>query len=150
MAPSHSPLVYSALTAVVVTFGLAFISGCEGVAGDAIVEAGSCEGDTVEKDMDTGFEELETTFGVSVDGADIVIAIDNIDANCCPSPGADVTFSDADIHVDFQDVTGDDGCLCTCTTDFEIRIPDVDPGDYTIDLDYNGDDLDTLEITVPA
>ncbi len=149
MSVPASKIVYLSLAAVVGTFAALVATGCEGVAGDATIEAGSCEGDSYDKDMDTGFEELETTFGVSVDGSDIVIAIDNIDANCCPSPGADVTFTDMDIRVDFSDVTGDDACLCTCVTDFEIRIPDVEPGDYTIDLDYNGDDLDTLEITVP-
>jgi hypothetical protein len=124
-------------------------AGCQSMGSGAEILAGSCEGSPYEKDMDTGGGEPETTFGASADGDDIVIAIDNLDANCCPSPGADIAISGTDIAVDFHDVTGDEACNCMCVMDFEIRIPDLGPGDYTIDLDYNGEDLDTLEVSVP-
>lgn len=113
------------------------------------IATGECEGSAYDKDMDTGGAELETTFSAAADGDDIVIQIDNLDANCCPSPGADITIDGVDIAVDFQDVTADEACGCMCVMDFEIVIPGVGPGSYTIDLDYNGQDLDTLEVTVP-
>jgi hypothetical protein len=84
-----------------------------------------------------------------VDGGDVVIAIEDLDANCCPSPGADITITGDVILVDFADVTADEACGCMCVMDFEIRVPAVAPGDYTIDLDYNGQDLTLLEVTVP-
>ncbi len=149
MAIPSSKIVYLSLAAVVGTFAALVATGCEAIGSGAEVFAGSCEGDSYAKDMDTGAADLETTFGATADGDDIIITIDNLDANCCPSPGADVTFSGSDIAVDFHDVTGDDACLCMCVTDFEIVIPDVGPGDYTIDLDHDGTDLDILEVTVP-
>jgi type 1 fimbria pilin len=149
MATPPSPLVYSALAVTIVTFAVAFASGCDQYTLKAEVQAGSCEGDAYGKDMDTGGAEIETTFGATADGDDIVIEIDDLDANCCPSPGADITTSGFDIQVDFQDVTADEACGCMCVMDFEIRIPDVLPGDYTIDLDYNGTFVASLEVTVP-
>ena len=139
------------LAAVVGACATILAAGCGLTVFTADVTAGSCEGDAYGKDMsfDTGFESPETTFGTTVDGSDIVIEIDDVAANCCPSPGADITTSGTGIHVDFQDVTADEACGCTCVMDFEIRIPDVGPGDYTIDLDYNGEDLTTLEVSVP-
>jgi hypothetical protein len=148
-----SPLVLGSLAAVVLTFGVAFASGCGVISSKAEVLAGACEGSPYGKDMsadtgDTGFE-YETSFAVSLDGDDVIVAINDIDANCCPSPGADIAFAGDEILVDFQDITADEACGCMCVMDFEIRIPDVPPGSYTIDLDYNGEDLTTLEIEVP-
>jgi hypothetical protein len=145
MASTQSPLVYGSLTAVLITFGLAFAQGCTGLVTQAEVLAGSCEGSPYEKDMsadtgDTGSASFETTFEVSVDGGDVVIAIEDLDA---------ITITGDVILVDFADVTADEACGCMCVMDFEIRVPAVAPGDYTIDLDYNGQDLTLLEVTVP-
>ena len=149
MPTPQSPLVLTSLAVVIATFAALVATGCESLDPGAEVTAGSCEGSAYDKDMDTGGAELETTFSAAADGDDIVIQIDNLDANCCPSPGADITIDGVDIAVDFQDVTADEACGCMCVMDFEIVIPGVGPGSYTIDLDYNGQDLDTLEVTVP-
>ncbi len=149
MSTPQSPLVLTSLAVVIATFATLIASGCGLVGPSAEITAGSCEGSPYEKDMDTGSSEPETTFGATADGDDIVIAIDNLTANCCPSPGADIVIDGANIAVDFQDVTSDEACNCMCVMDFEIVVPGVGPGSYTIDLDYNGGDLDTLEVTVP-
>ncbi len=135
MATPQSPLVLSSLAVVLATFAALVATGCESIGSSAEIFAGACEGSPYGKDMDTGAPDLETTFGATADGDDILIAIDNLDANCCPSPGADITIVDSDIAVDFHDITTDEACNCMCVMDFEIRIPAVGPGDYTIALD---------------
>jgi len=149
MASTHSPLVWASLATVIATFATLVATGCDGIGGGAEVFAGSCEGDAYGKDMDTGSDVLEATYDVSADGDVIVIDLGNVEANCCPSPGADVSFDGNDVAVDFHDVTADEACNCMCVIDFEIRIPDVDPGDYTIELTHDGEGSVILEVTVP-
>ena len=152
MATTHSRIVWTALAAVVTTYALAFATGCELVTQQALVTAGSCEGDAYGKDMSSDPAEpepVEPDIWAEADGVDIVLHLDDLDANCCPSPGADLVIDGSDIAVSFEDVTSDEACGCMCITDFEVRIPDVGPGDYTLDVDFNGSDLATVEVTVP-
>ncbi len=151
MSRSESPIVWITLAGVAATFALLFASAC-GLAGfRAEVTAGSCEGDAYGKDMsvDTGLPEgVEPDVWAEADGDDILLHLDDLEANCCPSPGADLTLSGTEIQVDFEDVTADEACSCMCITDFELRIPDVGAGSYTLDVDYNGSDLATVEVEV--
>ncbi len=129
----------------------AFVTGCWQTAADPDpnVSFSECQADAYGKDMDTGNDHLSSDISASVDGDDIVITLDDYEANCCPSPGADITIDGSDIHVDFQEITADTACNCMCVIDFQVVIPDVAPGDYTIDFDYDGEDHATLEVTVP-
>ncbi len=150
MSIPSSKIVYLSLAAVVGTFAALVASGCDSDASsDATVDFSECQEDAYGKDMDTGNDIIESAIDASVDGDDIVITLDDYEANCCPSPGATITFDSFDIHVDFQEITADEACNCMCVIDFEVRIPDVAPGDYTIDFDYDGADHATLEVTVP-
>ena len=123
--------------------------GCGVVAPSAEIFTGSCEGSPYAKDFDTGGVDLETAIWAEADGDDVVLHLDNLDANCCPSAGADIAVDGFSVEVDFEDVTAEDACGCMCVMDFEVRIPELGPGDYSIDVDYNGADLETVEVTVP-
>jgi hypothetical protein len=116
---------------------------------DLDVTAGSCEGSSLEKDrsLDTGVPH-ETAVWAEADGSTIVLHLDDVDANCCPSPGATLTRDGTDLHVDFLDVTDDMACGCMCWTDFTVEILDNDPGTYTVTVDYYDELLGTAEVVV--
>ncbi len=128
---------------------LLLAAGCGLIAPTAEIFTGSCEGSPYAKDFDTGGADLETAIWAEADGDDILLHLDNLDANCCPSAGADIAVSGFDIEVDFEDVTADEACGCMCVMDFEVRIPDLGPGTYSVDVDYNGEDLDILTVVLP-
>jgi hypothetical protein len=152
MIARESTLAWTLLFAVVATFAVSFATGCESIVdpegSDVDITAGECEGSPYGKDMDTGGP-VEPEVWAEADGADILLHLDDLTANCCPSPGADIAISGSDISVDFHDVTGDEACNCICVMDFQVRIPDPGSGDYTIDVDHNGVDLDVVEVRVP-
>jgi len=111
------------------------------------IDYGECEGSAYDKDMDTGSTE-PTEVWAEADGRDVLLHLDNLNVNCCPSPDAAVTHDGTDILVEFEDVTSDTACDCTCVMDFTITIEDLDAGTYSIEVDHNGSDLDTVEVVV--
>ncbi len=142
----------AAATLTALSFGLlAPLAGCddpiEGFTPDVVVEAFECEGSAYGKSMDTASPE-PTEVWAEVDGADIVMHLDNLDANCCPSPDADVNISGSDITVLFEDVTDNNPCDCTCITDFTVTIESVDQGSYTVDVQYNSSSIGTVDVEV--
>ncbi len=113
------------------------------------VVTGDCEGDTYAKDMDTGAADPMEIWA-EADGRDLVLHLDNLDANCCPSADAVITFDGTDILVEFDDVTTEDPCDCTCIMDFEITIEDLDAGSYSIEVDYHGSIIGEAEVEIEA
>jgi hypothetical protein len=117
--------------------------------GATSVVAGDCEGNAYEKDMDTGtVEPFELT--ATADGRDVVLYLDNLEANCCPSPDATYTADGESLLVLFEDVTGADACDCECIMDFEVTLEDVPPADYTLEVEYRGAIIGSAEVTVEA
>ncbi|MBW2255897.1 MAG: hypothetical protein JRI25_15040 [Deltaproteobacteria bacterium] len=98
---------------------------------------------------DTAEPADDPSVSAEVDGSDILVYLHAIDANCCPSPAADVTLAGSDITVDFVDVTNDDVCDCECISDFTVEIGSVDPGTYDITVLYYGSVLGEVEVYVP-
>jgi hypothetical protein len=98
---------------------------------------------------DTAEPEEDSSVSAEVQGSDILVYLHAIDANCCPSPDAEVTLDGSDITVDFVDVTNDDVCDCMCVSDFTVQIASVDPGAYDITVLYYGSVLGEVEIEVP-
>ena len=114
----------------------------------ALVTAGECEGDAYAKSMDTGgVEPME--IWAEADAAGIMLHLDNLAANCCPSPGAQVNVEGFEIVVAFDDVTAADECGCMCITDFTVEIGANQPGEYTIDVDYDGAYLGSTTVELP-
>jgi hypothetical protein len=131
---------------------LALTTGCEqgtessGFSGYT-VDAGECEGTNYDKEYDTAAPEpMEVS--AEVDGQDVLLHLDNLDANCCPSPDAVITLDGFDMLVEFDDVTSGDPCDCMCVTDFLVTIEDLDAGSYSIDVDYNGGIIATVEVEI--
>jgi hypothetical protein len=142
----------SARTTTLLALASALLAGgCSLVAPTADIITGSCEGSAFDKDMssDTANPEVDPEVWGEADGDDIVLHLENLDANCCPSAGADIVQDGFSIEVDFQDVTADEACGCMCVMDFEVRIADLGPGSYSVDVDYNGSDLAVVEVEVP-
>ncbi len=130
------------------------IAGCElggegPSSGAFTIITGDCEGDGYGKDMDTGSPD-PTAVWAEADGRDAVLHLDNLLANCCPSADATVTIDGTDILVEFEDVTTEDPCDCMCVTDFLITIEDLDPGAYTIEVDYDGSIIGDAEVEIEA
>ena len=115
--------------------------------GAYLVEAGECEGNGYGKDMDTA-EPEPTEIWAEADGRDVILHLDNLQANCCPSADAVITLDGADILVEFDDVTTGDPCDCECIIDFVITIEDLDAGTFTIEVDYNGTSLGSTDVEV--
>ena len=111
------------------------------------IATGECEGSVYGKDMDTATPE-PTEIWAEADGRDVILHLDNLDANCCPSADATITFTDLDILVEFEDVTSGDPCDCSCIIDFVITIEDLDAGTYSIDVDYHGAIIGSTDVEV--
>ncbi|MBW2255399.1 MAG: hypothetical protein JRI25_12490 [Deltaproteobacteria bacterium] len=90
----------------------------------------------------------DSSVSAEVDGSDILVYLHAIEANCCPSPAADVTLAGSEITVDFMDVTNDEMCDCECISDFTVQIASVDPGAYGITVLYYGSVLGEVEVEV--
>ena len=112
----------------------------------ADVLAGDCEGSGM--DAFALIADAPPALEVIADGSTVLVTLHNIDANCCPSPDADVTVSPSQIEILFEDVTADDACGCTCITDFDIEVSDVEPGLYSLDVYVNGGFFETAEVEV--
>jgi hypothetical protein len=127
---------------------LPLLAACgDGLLGGADVTAGECEGSPYEKSLDTGAP-AEPDIWAEADGSDILLHLDDLTANCCPDASADVTRDDFDLTVEFEDVKSGYGCDCMCITDFLVEIGDNDPGTYTIDVVYDGEDLASTTVDV--
>lgn len=142
-----APLYALALT-------LAFTIGCDEGGespnfGAFTVDAGECEGSDYDKEYDTAAPE-PTEVWAEADGRDALLHLDNLNANCCPSADAVITLDGFDMLVEFDDVTTGDPCECMCITDFLITIEDLDPGTYTIDVDYDGGTIGTVELEIAS
>ena len=120
----------------------------------ADASAGDCEGDGFEimaggeQDADEADAEAASTVDLQVSGTSLLLHFEDLVANCCPSPGADVDVIGDLIEIDFSDVTSDEACGCTCIMDFDLEIVDVVEGDYTVDVYHDGTFLDSFEISV--
>ena len=114
----------------------------ESFGGSEVLEPGECEG--------SPYERADSTASVwaEVDGSTILVHLDDLTANCCPSPDADITLEDDLFTVDFFDVTDDDMCDCECIMDFTVAIDEVSVGTYDIDVFYYGTLLDELTVMV--
>ena len=115
--------------------------------GAYLVEAGQCEGNSYDKDLDTASPDPMDVWA-EADGRDILLHLDNLDANCCPSPDATITFDGTNILVEFEDVTSGEPCDCTCITDFLVTIEDLDAGSYTLEVDYMGGSIGSAEVEI--
>ena len=152
----------TALWILALTFGTA---GCtitahgdddddDGGPGVGDVSAGECEGDGFEimaggaQDADAIDAEAASAVDLQVSGTSILLHFEDLVANCCPSPGADIDLDGDLIEIDFYDVTADEACGCTCIIDFDLEVVDVAPGDYTVDVYHEGSYLDSFEITI--
>lgn len=115
------------------------------------LQVGECQ-DTPDRrgpSVDTAGWEPTPTATAAVDGDDVVVHLDEVYANCCPSPGATATYEDGTIVVQFHDVTTEDPCDCMCVFDFDVRLDDVPSGHWTVEVYDDGEYLDTTDVTVP-
>jgi hypothetical protein len=113
------------------------------------VEAGECEGSAYDKDLDTGTAD-PFELRVEVDHWDVTVYLDNLEANCCPSPDASYTADGDSLLVVFEDVTTGDPCDCECIMDFEITLEDVPPASYTLEVEYRGGIIGSAEVEIEA
>jgi len=114
------------------------------------VEFGECKNDQAARSSldDTGGEEVGATVRAEVTGRHVVVLLEDLLANCCPSPAAEVEVTGSDIRVDFEDVTGT-ACRCMCVMDFRVEIGELDPGTYQIQVHHDGALVGEVEVTVP-
>jgi hypothetical protein len=146
-----SRLATAPLAALVLVFTIA----CEEQGGETpnggayLVETGECEGNAYAKDMDTGAAEpMEVR--AEADGRDILLYLDNLTANCCPSADATISYDGFDILVEFEDVTTGDPCDCECVMDFVVTMEDFTPGTYSIEVDYRGSIIGAVDVEIEA
>ena len=138
-------------------FALSLLAACFETTGTGLsaeVADAQCLGSAYERSeaptLDTAEPEEDSSVSAEVQGSDILVYLHAIEANCCPTPGADVTLEGSDITVDFVDVTNEmEVCDCECVSDFTVQIPSVDPGTYGITVYYYGSVLGQIEIDVP-
>jgi len=147
--------IASAATLALV-FALAMTIGCDEQGGENpnfgafVIDAGECESSGLGKDMDTGSADPVAVYA-EADGRDVILHLDNINANCCPSPDAVITFDGTDMLVEFDDESNvDESCDCTCIMDFTITIEDLDPGSYSIEVDHDGAIIGDTEVEIEA
>jgi hypothetical protein len=134
---------------------LGFLVAC-GPSADANA-VGDCQGSPVSLDFssdtdsgaDTGWSWDEVTVAVEVDGGTVVLHLLGFPANCCPSPGAEVAVTGSDVRVDFDDVTSDTQCRCSCIQDFDVEVTGLEPGDWQIALWYWEELRAELDVTIP-
>jgi hypothetical protein len=121
---------------------------------------GDCQGSPVSLDLssdtdsgpdtpDTGWSWDEVTVTAEVDGGTVVLHLLGFPANCCPSPGADVTVTGSDVRVEFDDVTSDTQCKCSCVQDFDVEVTGLESGDWRIALWYWEELRAELDVTIP-
>lgn len=116
------------------------------------VEVGECQGtpDRRGPSVDTAGWEPSPSVSATVEGADVVLHLDEIFANCCPSPGASATYGeDGTIDVQFHDVTTEDPCDCMCVFDFDVRLEDVPSGHWTVEVYDDGEYVGQADVDVP-
>jgi hypothetical protein len=146
-----SRLATAPLVALTIILGVA----CDEPGGETpnggayLVEAGDCEGNAYAKDMDTGAADPMDIWA-EADGRDILLHLDNLTANCCPSADATINYDGFDILVEFEDVTNDEMCDCECVMDFLITMEDLTPGTYSIEVDYRGGIIGDAEVEIEA
>ena len=123
-----------------------------GGAGSAAANTvGECKSSADAKDTalaDTGYDAVYA-MTAEVDGDDVILHMVDVEANCCPSPGATVTLDGAVARVDFSDVTTEDPCDCTCVFDFDVRVAALGTGTWTLDVYDDGLSRGELEVVIP-
>ncbi len=115
-------------------------SPSDDIHGEITTTGGDCEGQA--------FAAPTPVVWAETDGRDVLLHLDDLTANCCPTPGAAITHSDTTFTVVFDDLAGGGGCFCECVIDFLVRIADVAPGTWTLDVEYRGAPLGSAEVTV--
>ncbi|MBN1337638.1 MAG: hypothetical protein JXB39_16925 [Deltaproteobacteria bacterium] len=129
---------------------LAAACSSEIIGGSADVTAGECEGSPYDRALDLDTGEKEPVVWAEADGPTIQLHLDDLVANCCPEPEADVTRDGFALEVAFDDlVEGEYGCDCICYMDFLVEIEGNDAGTYTIAVDYHEETFEGIEIVVP-
>ena len=119
----------------------------------AEVVTGECSGSAFRSDgPDGAFADTGTAAepGVEAEVVEGSLVLHYVDmaANCCPSPGASIELTDTTVRVDLSDVTSDEACDCMCVTDFDVTVPDLDPGAWTVEALFNGSLVATLDATI--
>jgi hypothetical protein len=109
--------------------------------GEVSTTGGDCEGEAFAAPVPAVWAETA--------GSDILLHLDDLTANCCPTPGTTVTLADTTFTVVFDDLAGGGGCWCECVIDFLVTIEDVAAGTWTLDVEYRGAALGSAEVTVP-
>lgn len=110
------------------------------------IETGECEGSALRGALPEA--PTEVSAGVDPEGR-LVVSLDNLMANCCPSPRGDFTVAGSGVTLAFVDVTDESPCDCTCVTDFVVTSAPFEPGTYTLEVSFNGAALGSVEVTVP-
>lgn len=129
---------------------LSLLLACGSGGPSADASAGECLGTPDARvAVDTGGFTPDPTVGARIDGDTLVLEYDQMSANCCPSPAAEVEIEGSTLTVDLRDVVHGDPCDCMCVIDFEVRVDDLDPGDWTVDALFNGARVGTLSVTMP-
>jgi hypothetical protein len=70
-------------------------------------------------------------------------------ANCCPSPAATFETDGSTVRLDLVDVSDEISCDCSCVTDFVVTSEPLAAGDYTVEVEYNGEAQGTFPLTLP-
>lgn len=125
-----------------------------GSTGEAEIDFGDCKADATRNAAatsgDTGQLPDTTVHGEAVDGH-LVVHIDDLRANCCPSPAATFTRSGASVDVELTTVTATSSCDCSCVFDVSVTSPDeYEAGEWSVDVRVDGALLGVgLSIVVP-
>ncbi len=126
---------------------LPLLAACGGsLVGGVDITAGDCEGSPYGKSFDTAAPEPEVW--AEADGSTILLHLDDLTANCCPDPDADVTRDEFEITVAFDDLESGWGCDCMCIMDFTVEISGNDPGTYDIDVLFHEAELGSTTVDV--
>jgi hypothetical protein len=112
------------------------------------IETGECEGSPLQRAADTGVAEPSVWAEVDAQSR-IVVHLDDMTANCCPSPEATLTGTGSALALDFLSVSATESCDCVCIFDFQVTSGPQSPGSYTIDVVFDGESFGTLEVIVP-
>jgi hypothetical protein len=134
--------------------------GCSGEAppsapgapsGNADVQVGECEGSgyraAAAEDSGSAAEPA-VWVEAGADGS-VVVHLDDVTANCCPSPAATFATDGTDVSLTFVDVSAETSCDCWCVTDFVVTSEPLEPGAYDVAVDYNGEGQGTFPVTIP-
>lgn len=117
--------------------------------GAAEVEVGDCEGSPYRVAADTGGDPAPWA-DVDPDGR-IRVTFDDRTTDCCPNPAGTFSADGSEVVLDFvtHRFASTSGCDCGCVIDFVVTSEPFAPGEYVLEVIYDGSSEGTLDVVVP-